>query len=74
LYKFGHESTICRLNLSGMDYYLNIFGADKIALKVCNEARLERGDRPEDWLPLYQEKLLKLRTDNRGGTHAYVSN
>jgi type IV secretion system protein VirB4 len=74
LYKFGHESTICRLNLSGMDYYLNIFGADKIALKVCNEARLEMGERPEDWLPLYQEKLLKLRTDNRGGTHAYISN
>ena len=73
LYKFGHESTVCRLNLSGMDYYLNIFGADQDARLACDEARLECGENPEAWLPSYQEKLQLLRTTKRGGNHAYTT-
>lgn len=73
LYKFGDESTICRLNLHGLDQYLNILGADKKSPELCEEARLEAGNNPEDWLPVYQTKLQEYRNKRKGASHDYHS-
>ncbi len=57
LYKQGAESSICRLNLSGMDSYLAVYSANKSSIQWLDEIRAEVGDEPQQWLPLFYQKF-----------------
>ena len=56
LYKQDDESSVCRLNLSGLDNYLAVFSANKTTVSLLDDLRREVGDEPGSWLPLFHQK------------------
>ncbi len=58
LYKQGQDSSICKLNLSGMDAFLAVYSGNKQTLGCFDQVRAEVGDDPAEWLPLFCKKVL----------------
>lgn len=73
LYKYGNESTICRLNLSGMDQYLNLFSVNAASLPLCDEARAEVGESPQNWIPLFLEKSAQQKSHYAKTSHEVIT-
>ena len=59
LLKQGHESSIGRLNLTGLDDFLAVFSANKTTLSLLDEIRGEVGNDPNIWLPIFQKRRPK---------------
>lgn len=56
LIKKGAESVMARLDLSGMDDMLAILSGSLDNVDVMHQCIRERGDRPEDWVPLFLKR------------------
>ncbi|TCM52621.1 type IV secretion system protein VirB4 [Rhizobium sp. PP-F2F-G48] len=54
--KQGHDSVVAELNLSGFDDELAILSGRTANVELAETIRAEVGDRPEDWLPLFQQR------------------
>lgn len=56
--KQGRESSICRLDLSGLEQYAAVLAANQPSLNVFDRIIEKTGDDPDMWLPLFYEELL----------------
>ncbi|WP_413814202.1 VirB4 family type IV secretion/conjugal transfer ATPase [Aureimonas sp. Leaf427] len=54
--KQGHDSVVAELNLSGFDDELAILSGRTANVELAETIHAEVGDRPEDWLPLFQQR------------------
>ena len=55
LYKQGHESCVCKLDLSGMAHILSVLSGNKGTVDYLSKLRQEVGDDPRQWLPIFYE-------------------
>ncbi|MFK3668300.1 VirB4 family type IV secretion/conjugal transfer ATPase [Ochrobactrum teleogrylli] len=54
--KQGHKSVVAELNLHGFDDELAILSGRTANVELADSIRAEAGDRPEDWLPIFQQR------------------
>ncbi len=54
--KQGHKSVVAELNLHGFDDELAILSGRTASVELADGIRTEVGDRPEDWLPVFQQR------------------
>jgi type IV secretion system protein VirB4 len=54
--KQGHKSVVAELNLDGFDDELAILSGRTANVELADSIRAEVGDRPEDWLPVFQQR------------------
>jgi len=59
LLKQGKDVVIARIDLAGMEDVINILSGRAETVVVLDEIRGEVGDDPENWIPLFQERLKK---------------
>jgi type IV secretion system protein VirB4 len=57
LVKQGKDIVVARIDLSGMEDIINVLSGRAETVAVLNDIRAEVGDDPEDWLPVFQERL-----------------
>jgi len=60
LVKQGNDSVVARINLSGMDDIINVLSGRSETVRLLDKIREEVGDKPEDWLPLFYERVKNL--------------
>lgn len=61
LFKQGSKSTVCELNLRGFDDELAVLSGTSTSVLLCERARLEAGDDPAKWLPVFFEMVRNER-------------
>ncbi|WP_435656553.1 VirB4 family type IV secretion/conjugal transfer ATPase [Brucella pituitosa] len=54
--KQGHKSVVAELNLHGFDDELAILSGRTANVELADSIRAEVGDRPDDWLPVFQQR------------------
>ncbi|SDA87691.1 VirB4 family type IV secretion system protein [Sinorhizobium sp. NFACC03] len=54
--KQGHNSVVAELNLDGLDEELAILSGRTANVELADAIRARVGDRPNDWLPVFQER------------------
>jgi type IV secretion system protein VirB4 len=57
LLKQGKDVVIARIDLSGMDQEINVLSARAETVRLLDQIRAEVGDKPRDWLPIFQQRL-----------------
>jgi type IV secretion system protein VirB4 len=67
LVKQGHASTICELDLTGLEDFVTVLSATTDNVALLDRVREQHGDDPFQWLPvlLRQVQDRKLRTSGR---------
>ncbi len=60
LFRQGNEVAIGRLNLTGLEDFIRIFSANESSLRLCDKVRIEVGEDPKLWIPLFLERLRSL--------------
>jgi type IV secretion system protein VirB4 len=67
LVKQGHASTICELDLSGLDDFVTVLSATTDHVALLDEIRVRHGDDPFQWLPVLLREVQdrKPRTSRR---------
>lgn len=61
LLKQGKDVVIARIDLSGMEEAVNILSARADTVRILDEVRAEVGDKPDIWIPVFQERLRELK-------------
>lgn len=61
LLKQGKDVVIARIDLSGMDDEINVLSARAETVRILDEVRRDVGDIPGDWLPVFQDRVKRLR-------------
>ena len=56
LVKQGHDSTLCRLNLSAMPDALAVLSGSTATVRLLDQIRQEVGNDPECWLPVFHQR------------------
>ena len=56
LLKHHTDAVIGKLNLEGMDFILSVLTSNQENISIMQTAIMDAGDKPEDWLPLYEER------------------
>ena len=59
LVKQGHESAVGRINLSGLEKYIDVFSGNTFSVELCEQIRSEFGAEPAQWLPHFYAKVSK---------------
>lgn len=54
--KQGHKSVVAELNLHGFDDELAILSGRTANVELADSIRAEVGDRPNDWVPVFQQR------------------
>ena len=67
LVKQGIDAVIAKLQLSGMDDVIDILSARSETVLLLDQIRAEVGDAPEEWLPIFYERLKVLKAEMRNG-------
>ena len=62
LVKQEHDSTLCRLNLGQLPDALAVLSGNTATVQLLDTLRREVGEDPQDWLPLFYQRRLELRT------------
>ena len=57
LVKQGKDVVVARIDLSGMEDVIGILSGRAETVSVLDEVRNEVGDDPNDWIPLFQERI-----------------
>jgi len=60
LIKQGVNAVVARIDLKGMTDIINVLSGRTETVLLLDKIRLEVGDNPEDWLPLFYERARKL--------------
>ena len=63
LYKQAQDSAICKLNLSGMEDELAVYSANKAMVNLLDKIRADVGNKPQEWMPVYQERRRLVDAD-----------
>ncbi len=63
LVKQNNDSVVARIDLSGMDDVINVLSGRADTVRLLDKIREEVGNRPEDWLPVFYERVKKLEDD-----------
>ncbi|WP_414125403.1 VirB4 family type IV secretion/conjugal transfer ATPase [Burkholderia territorii] len=61
LVKQGHRSAIGRLDLAGLGEVLDVLSGTTDNVELLDAIRAEHGDVPNDWLPVFHERVAKRR-------------
>ncbi|PYE25427.1 type IV secretion system protein VirB4 [Paraburkholderia silvatlantica] len=61
LVKQGHRSAIGRLDLAGLGDVLDVLSGTTDNVELLDTIRAQVGDLPQNWLPVFHEKLAKRR-------------
>ncbi|HEM0351347.1 TPA: VirB4 family type IV secretion/conjugal transfer ATPase [Legionella pneumophila] len=56
LYKQGHESLLCKLDLSDLRDEIRVFSGNQKSVALCDAIIAEVGSKPEQWLPVFLER------------------
>lgn len=56
LYKQEHESSLAKLNLSHSTDLLKVMSGTQATVELLSQVRLEVGDNPDKWLPIFLER------------------
>ena len=59
LVKQGKDVVVARIDLSGLDDAINVLSARADTVAILDEIRAEVGDDPNDWLPIFLERVRK---------------
>lgn len=59
LIKHGNKSIVAKLDLKGMDDILAVLSGREETVRLLDEIRLEVGDNPKDWLPVFHNRRRK---------------
>jgi len=54
--KQGHRSVVAELNLQGFEDELAVLSGRTANVELADAIRIEAGDKPEDWLPIFHER------------------
>lgn len=57
LVKQGIDAVVARVDLSGMDNVINVLSGRAETVILLDQIRKEVGDAPEDWLPVFWERV-----------------
>lgn len=60
LVKQGDEVVVARIDLSGMEDLINVLSGRADTVLLLDKIRSEVGEKPEDWLPLFYERVKKI--------------
>lgn len=60
LIKHGQDSIVAKLNLSGMEEFIRILSGTSKSVSLLDSIRKEVGDNPDQWIPLFQERMKSL--------------
>ncbi|AZL15807.1 VirB4 family type IV secretion/conjugal transfer ATPase [Rickettsiales endosymbiont of Stachyamoeba lipophora] len=60
LVKQGTDAVVARINLSGMTDIINVLSGRSETILLLDEIRKEVGDNPEDWLPVFYDRVKKV--------------
>jgi type IV secretion system protein VirB4 len=58
LLKHGKDVVVARIDLSGMEDIIHVLSGRAETVSILDEIRAQVGDDPEDWLPLFQQRVL----------------
>lgn len=61
LVKQGTRSSLCKLDLKDMRDVLNIISGSEDNIKLLDEIRVEHGDDPEVWSPVYLDRIAERK-------------
>lgn len=61
LIKQGHRSAIGRLDLTGLGDVLDVLSGTTDNVELLDTIRVQVGDAPENWLPIFHEQLASRR-------------
>ncbi len=60
LVKHGKEIVVARIDLSGMEDIVAVLSGRAETVRILNDIRAEVGEDPDDWLPLYIERVRNV--------------
>lgn len=60
LVKQGNDSVVSRIDLKGMDNVINVLSGRADTVILLDEIVEELGSRPEDWLPVFFDRVAEL--------------
>lgn len=63
LCKQAGEAVVARIDLSDMPDAINIFSGRADTVLLLDDIRAEVGDNPDDWIPIFQERVKLLSED-----------
>lgn len=61
LIKQGHRSAVVKFDLGGMNDILNIISGTTDNVELLDQIRLEVGDDPKVWLPIFHQRIAERR-------------
>jgi type IV secretion system protein VirB4 len=56
--KQAKNSVVCELDLKGFNFELDVISGRKKNVQIVRDTIGQVGDDPDDWLPLYEQRLL----------------
>lgn len=59
LVKQGNDVVIARIDLSGMEEIIHVLSGRAETVRLLDKIREEVGDNPDDWLPIFYERVKK---------------
>ncbi len=63
LVKQGEDSVVAKIDLSGMNDFIEVLSARADTIRVLDKIREEVGDEPETWLPIFIDKVTNKDSD-----------
>jgi len=57
LCKHGKDIVVARIDLTGMEDVIHVLSARAETVEILDEIRAEVGDDPDDWLPIFRERV-----------------
>jgi type IV secretion system protein VirB4 len=57
LCKHGKDVVVARIDLSGMEDVIHVLSARAETVAILDEIRAQYGDDPDDWLPIFRERV-----------------
>jgi type IV secretion system protein VirB4 len=61
LLKQGTDVVVARIDLSGMEDLIPVLSGRAETVSLCDRIRMEHGEDPEVWLPVFKRKLKELK-------------
>jgi type IV secretion system protein VirB4 len=62
LVKQDNDGVVAKIDLSGMESFINILSGRAETVAILDEVMNEFGENPKDWLPIFNEKLSNINS------------
>ena len=59
LIKHGTESVVAKLNMEGLEPFIQVLSGRSSTVSIMNKLRDSHGDNPDQWLPVFQQEIRK---------------